>query len=805
MKNAETSVQTISSNKRLLAVACLAALAGVPVAAHAADVTLNASNTAGTTSFASNLSWSDGLTPAAGNNYIVPTGFSLRTPFDSTDNLTFAGDSLQLNGTTASNAVLVIKNANGTTTTINNFTLNGGQIQNGGTSTGAATAQTVVSNLITVGANGGVINAGASGRTLTISAPIALGGALTVNATGGAAYVDGIVSGTGNVTLNNGGNYVSFTGANTYTGNTTISGSYLNGYVYGAVRASDGTNISSAGSLTLSSGVLDISTNITRALGTDAGQISIVGAASGFSAVGSAVTVSIGGTASPTPLTWGSATFNPTALVLADWNANNTLTFANDIDLGGATRYIFAAASNTATQSVLGGALTGTGSVQFYGNSTIVLTKASTYTGTTTIGQWLTSSQSSPQGIVRVAASNALSTGDVTIGLGGNGVTSRLELTNGVTLPNNIVLPSRNVADVAIRNVSGDNTLSGTIGITSGGSQNNIESVAGTLTLSGTTGSGVALQSLLGSRTVTFGGAGNGVISGIIRDNNGTAGPTIAITKTGAGTWTLTGTNSYTGATTVSAGTLALGNGGTFGSASVTNNATVGFSNTTALSVPTVITGTGGVLKTGAGTTVVTGANTYTGTTVVQAGTLNLTNAAQSPVLTGAGGADVQGGKLVLDYTGGSSPVASVKSILDAGYAGNFATGQIKGTTLAANRTLGYGDSGTAVTIRVTLAGDADLDGDVDFNDFLVLQSKFGQANTRFDEANFNYDGFTDFNDFLALQANFGQSVTGDEVAFTSAQVAAMTAFASVVPEPASLTLIGMGAAGLLGRRRRSR
>ena len=58
--------------------------------------------------------------------------------------------------------------------------------------------------------------------------------------------------------------------------------------------------------------------------------------------------------------------------------------------------------------------------------------------------------------------------------------------------------------------------------------------------------------------------------------------------------------------------------------------------------------------KTGSGTAVLNGANTYTGLTTLASGTLELGSAAQNAVFN-LGGADIQAGKLVFDYNGGSS------------------------------------------------------------------------------------------------------------------------------------------------------
>ena len=81
-----------------------------------------------------------------------------------------------------------------------------------------------------------------------------------------------------------------------------------------------------------------------------------------------------------------------------------------------------------------------------------------------------------------------------------------------------------------------------------------------------------------GSKTLTLTGstAGIGVLEGAIVNNS--VSNTTAVTKTGTGTWVLSGTNSYTGATAVNAGKLFInGNqSSATGNVSVAANATLG-------------------------------------------------------------------------------------------------------------------------------------------------------------------------------------------------------------------------------------
>jgi len=107
----------------------------------------------------------------------------------------------------------------------------------------------------------------------------------------------------------------------------------------------------------------------------------------------------------------------------------------------------------------------------------------------------------------------------------------------------------------------------------------------------------------------------SGVISGPITGAG-------SLTKTGPGSLTLTGGNNYTGGTVVSEGTLVGTTSNIRGNLNISNGATAEFSQSFSAAFGNAITGAGRLVKNGAGTVTLTAANSYTGGTLVSAGTL---------------------------------------------------------------------------------------------------------------------------------------------------------------------------------------
>jgi len=154
--------------------------------------------------------------------------------------------------------------------------------------------------------------------------------------------------------------------------------------------------------------------------------------------------------------------------------------------------------------------------------------------------------------------------------------------------------------------------------------RNNNGTTANTITINTDLSVGASVN-----RTLTLGGSNTGAntFGGKIGDGPGAV---VSLTKADGGTWILSGANTYTGATTISGGTLQIGNGGMTGSLSpfstITDSATLKFNRSNTITQGTdfssVIAGTGAVVQAGTGTTILTGTNTYTGVTTVNAGTL---------------------------------------------------------------------------------------------------------------------------------------------------------------------------------------
>ncbi len=171
-------------------------------------------------------------------------------------------------------------------------------------------------------------------------------------------------------------------------------------------------------------------------------------------------------------------------------------------------------------------------------------------------------------------------------------------------------------------------------------------------------------------RTLTLNGtnAGANEIQTVIIDNVRSTTNVVSkinVTKTGSGTWILSGSNTYTGTTTVSGGLLQVGNGGAvgqLGSGPVVNNATLAFNRSDDVTITAAISGSGRLVKAGAGTLTFGTAQPYTGATRIDAGTLSLgeTGAiAASPSVTVGDGAFFS----VADQPGGVYAVPATQTL----------------------------------------------------------------------------------------------------------------------------------------------
>ena len=109
------------------------------------------------------------------------------------------------------------------------------------------------------------------------------------------------------------------------------------------------------------------------------------------------------------------------------------------------------------------------------------------------------------------------------------------------------------------------------------------------------------------------------------------------VMKIGPGTLVLTASNIYSGGTTVSAGTLQLGDGladSGYVQGNIINNAALIFANPAAQTYTGTISGSGPLTKLGGGTLVLSSSNTYTACTAINAGTVTA-GAAETPGVCG--------------------------------------------------------------------------------------------------------------------------------------------------------------------------
>jgi hypothetical protein len=226
------------------------------------------------------------------------------------------------------------------------------------------------------------------------------------------------------------------------------------------------------------------------------------------------------------------------------------------------------------------------------------------------------------------------------------------------------------------------------------------------------------------------------------------------------------------------------------------------------------VSGTGGLTITGGGT-VRLAVNTHTTTL--------------GGLVVGTGSKfDIANNTILINFTPPNDPVSGILTALRTGYAGGAWTGNgidssavagVVSPILSVGYVDGNSDSGTVaapntVMIKLTLAGDANLDGSVDFNDLLAVGQHLNTSGNDWAEGNFNYlgNGAVSFNDLAILGQNLNKSIgalgsSADEVGGTTLPLGESTSIqnTTAVPEPCGMLLAAVLGGGLLRARRRRR